>query len=680
MTEELRPIEFMQDEPLVADARGAADIATDLAGLSSMIRAGVEEGRAEKANALFSQAIDEIEGELERDNPIPTPTGVAAVDELNANLTAYQNAMERGDSSKQAAAQLILKQKVQDLKARYPGMADRLEDEYSSFIRTDPEYHELGLQDAAAQHGAEVASLQYKEILRHATQDLFMDIGRYPPGTRQFADVYVARDALFQEKASWQLLQGARTARADQSLREKSDDFKAQFIGRRNVINDLIRNAQQGATRYANYLMSGEAKDLAFANDWVSFGKEAALTEVRNAQLQLQQAFDNEISLDERASEHFQVLQKMMDDTIAYTDRLVAAIEKDDTTALKLWESESLIRSATLREQNPEIDNILSFLETAQPLFKPGVWETFSGEDSITKNYLGVQVDFGIAAYLARLMLNGGQGVDLTGKSPVQIRNMLRQNRVIQTEPYNYPTNNNNDQAQIQSAVSGMTEHSFRFAQLNEHMKPEFVQVALNDMHTAIDMMSDLNSTQWEGADESFIDAYSSDNVKGAIDKARTVPANHNQLRANGDIAFDHWQLGQGDSGHIDRLLEMSMAPFDSNIPAKPFLVADLDDLEKDGTIRYVIDEEAFKQFKLPDKKLTGFVGIGQREATRRAQARRDLQRIAAALSTQATKHLRTQANIWQAQNPTLDVDYGDVFSDNDYKRVVRVPVDTDAE
>jgi hypothetical protein len=673
----LGPIEFRQQEAEAPD-NSRRVMAAGLEQIGNAIEEGITEGRVAKGREALESVVDEVE--LTRQGQavqLPDPTGVDAIDELRDTMAKQRFAMEQGDTTLQANAQLLLKQKLARLKQQYPSQAARLEAEYGSVIRTDPEFDALGQFDAERKAGAAQAARDYEDILNDAWENLGMSPGIHRPGSKVFAEEYLYRTRLQQEATVNGLMQGARSAVAQQTAQEKMEDWRKVVVGQRNVVDGMIHNASAGIRQLSQFLETGRADSIDFAQDWELFGKNESIKDLRNAQVQITRSFEDGVSIDERMTAEFQEIEEMLAQTNEFLERGIAAIENDDVTALKMWETEQTVRQATLRGQNPELDQFLLFLETAKPMYQPGVMETFNGEDSITRNNLGVQALKSIDAYMSRTFLNGGQGMNFSTMSPLGIRSVLRSNLARQGAPHGFPTQNNDQQSQTQAAVDDYEYQVDMLGTITDHSVPATVQTSLNAINATLDSYLDA---EFEGVDDSFVTTYSSPNYKKGVDFARTDPRNHSQQQAAGDISMDRWQKEGGNSARIGALQNQAMTTIHGGNPARVFLKADLSKLEEDGTVTYVIDEDAMSKVTFPAQlsaQARADLGVDPSKISGgTTRARADLREIIRELNRQVTANVRTQAMIWQQQNPAQDVDYGDIFTSNGYEQVARVPTD----
>ncbi len=453
----------------VADAtrgigRAVGDIIKGVDKLDKDVRSA--EASRDSAAIVKKAQLEETAVEV---TPFPETTNNAPLEELQALITKQRRAIEQGESNVAGLVASQIKTRIAQLIVKRPGIADRLHKEYNQFISFDPGFDALLNLDASRKDEGAIAQQDYDLTIDKA-KELNINMALYRPGTPEFASIFLRRSAKDFEINEAEQLAEATLAVAARGMQEPAiqESFRKKLNGSKRIVSQSIRALQKLALQRAEFLRTGKGPAAAEAANFNALVKPDMLATIDIEIDDLRNILDD-LSVDQRQSATAIALQAELDEEVDYLLGWRNAVDQDSLTLIDMMATQEAVKSAHLIDDNPRLDVLSSYARTFPELQGEDAQFTFGKENLAQRDFLGTQLGAGQAEFIAKTFVQGGAGVDLSDKSPVEIRNLMRGYLQMDNEPYGYPTDNNDWEAQAAAATDFLSE---QFEQI-QNMDPK---------------------------------------------------------------------------------------------------------------------------------------------------------------------------------------------------------------
>ncbi len=684
----LQPLQADTSGPIdVGLAQSGREIGAALADAGKAIGGAIEDSRANKANKEFEDVVaQEKASALEERVDLPRQEDDnTALNDIQELLARQRFAIDQGQRSVVDRTTLELKTKMNELRAKWPRMADRLEQEIGQFVRNNAGFEALNALDVDRTNAAAAAKIDYNNILDEAKL-LGIDMGINPPGTRRFATLYLDRSRQRQEVVAAELYEDSVKAVASRNAVDKAEDWRTRLIGAKSTASNAVTKARELGRDRVEFITKGTAASATFSKDFDLFLKQEAIDDIDVAIFQLQSEFDEDVSFIDRQTGTFAQVQTELDRTVEHLRFLRTAFESNDVTLLSAWEARELVRTAHLREQAPRMAQFEDFYSAFPKATDPKRQENFAKENKITQDLVGTLLNQSTGEWLASVFVDGGQGVPTAGMTPVQIRGMLRGNARMQPRPYGYPLDNTDYDEQAKHANANLGEQFNRLTAAVDEATPQGAAMFLNSLTSNIDHITDIPE-QFEEIDKVFGAGMTMPNLTKLIDIAATDPQLHPSIASFGDSAQDQYTATLSHSQRLSGIGETVRVALPGGVSAHQLIKLTDEGIGPKGELTYVADAAAIKLY-LENVPEASFQNLGITSAvlapfraagvvsSREDNLNKEIERLATELSRTATENFQTQVTIFHAQNPQVEITneiFNELFTKNRYEQLAQI-------
>lgn len=672
------------DRGAVASASRQGQALADIGGL---VNEQIVTGRTEDFRESLETVVEEETIKTGEEKVVlPNTSGENQASADLRNLMARQRfAMDQGSKSVVDRTTLELKNSLAQARTRWPGMVQELEQEFGSFVRTDPGFDALAILDIDRTQAAAAAKRDYDDVITEA-QDLGIDLGTHMPGTTEFASVYLYRSGLKQKIEDNERYEAAVRSVASRRTLDRAEEMRQRIVGARNTAYNELIGVQALVKQRSKFLVTGKSDDLNFSTDYDLFLKQDALDRVDAAVVRLQTEFDNDFSLVERESQTFQTAQTMIDESVEHLNVLKKAIVDDNVTALTQWEAKELVRNSYLREAEPRLAQFDDFVGAFPKIFDPEFMEqTFNKEHTVVQDAISTVLNTDVARWVSDSWVKGGQGMDTSGMSPLAVRRRLRANLNMDPAPYDYPTDNNDHAAQARAGTTNLANMFDNIGHVTDEATPKGAMPFINAIATNIDVLAEQGADQFQEVDDAMMLGAASPNFHKLLEVANDDPNNWTALMSAGDVMQDQYVEGRGGhDGRRDAMAAVVRVGLPGNASAHQLIKLDDAGVGPKGELLYVVDQKAVDTYLANTPEATvnnlgivaGFRAAGIIPKTRKEALMGKLQPLATELTQKANQNFQVQAAIYKAQNPGVTMsqqNYNDLFSANGYEVLAQI-------
>jgi len=594
---------------------------------------------------------------------LPLPMGDPAADEFRNNMVRLRAAAIQGNSSQRALAELEIKRELNKMTSRFPSLRSELNQEYSQFARTDAGLDELGMRDIGLQAGAADAAKDRARIEKFAYAAAPEGLGILPSIASEgavFAIEFLEKSKEYQAIQFNALYSASDSARNNIDARAQRANWQRTLVGATSAIHTSIEGvigqarAVSAARRNIGF---GGNRDL--INDWEVGGKEDAFSAIEGQIVALEAGFSL-IPVGQRLTDEYKEIEKMKNDAVTHLTRFMTAIDSEAPAAMEVWDIEMQLRRAALREANPDMDNMLTFIETNRLLVEN--WETLGGEDINLQDELGVLIQNAVGPYIKRAWLNGGQDTTSDSDTVRQRTNHLMRNFQENNRPYG--SADTSDEALLIGATTSMDQHRVNFGQVSKHSTASGMARHFNNMATDLMVMEiATKNIQDKQVARTMKRTLASDTIQEAIELARKDPATHIALMAAGNAAFEVYNTADGVDHHMKELVDKYRASFGGE-PLSNLLVPEFARIGE-GVISFSVDTSLIEPLN------------ARRSGMNRHMQQRDLEtearEKAAALGVLLSENLKAYATMMQMRDPSQPIDYENAYISAGYAGAIPI-------
>lgn len=679
--DDLSPIEFQA--PVQQGPSGAAAIESAISDVGTIFGNARTEKILKNSREEMQDDVQEVADETDQDPVLDIPEGdTSNVEKVRNNLRRLQFAINQGNSSQRARAELEMRRTLNAAQAQHPGLRGELAREFSSLTATDATLDELGMRDVQSRSFSKEAAADLATIKAEAYGDvenggLGMDPATLSVSDPLFAPIYLNRKHLRAIKEDTLLTLNAKAARRDANADEYADIYAQTLSGQNRATSLILERTRATTAKVARALRDpSSTRNAQVIQDWDLFGRQQAVEEVEVAISVIEEDFAS-VPVTVRSGERYEEMRAWKDDTIAGLERYRDAVLSDNTSLIKAYESEDQIRQIAVREQFPRIAELNRFLGESRLLIEN--WETLGGEDVIVQHKLGKIVQEGFEGAMTRLYSLGGTDQLDPDASVEDINGALDRQQNLNSQPYGHAAVD--DAATLKSAVAVFEAH-FDEVQpfITENSNPEIVGRNLSLMRNTIKDISDIGRPPVDAID-SITSRLAQGSLVTAVQRARegsTKDGNTAVSLGQQAETFMDRRTG-GDSARTQGYENSIQNGLGSGVALGDVIIFDGAQVEKDGTISFKIDDAAVLRAL---KENNRSIGKGQFGAVqiRKRNVKNAAEEQARMLGDRMTEDLRAFAHIIFMKQGLAKPDYLDAFDRARFSAVFPDVVETPEE
>lgn len=646
----------------------------------------ITEGRAAGANRDMSEIVERVrEEELAVEvQPIAPTTHNVPLTKLQDQIKRQRLAIDQGQSKVASLVASEIKQTIADLVVKHPRMADRLHKEYNEFISFNPAFDSLASLDIDRKKASIVAQQDFDRMLTNA-ETWGIDTTTYPPGEEAFGLLYLKRSGRANQIAENNQIVELQDSIADKNSIRSAEGWRKKFQGAIRDADPTLKKIHKASAQRATFLIEGGKENAADAANWEA-EKQGLLDELAIVRLTLARTFDDSVNFGDRDTDRFKQVQGLLDRELDDIDKNITALKADDLDLLQMVKLREETKRQELMERFPRMRTLEEYYRSFPETSDPDRQDTFGKEGAFYKDALGTIAQTGTAEFIASTYALGGEDVDFTGWSSVRIRQYLRGVLAIKDEPFDFPTDNNNWEAQADAADTFLKGQYSSIQNIDPKTStPRTVMQRLNAINTNL-MAFEGHAEQFAEVDETHNQGAASAKFHEAIDIARRDPANYPALIALGATLRDRYSMVESHEQRTDRIADNLLTQLPGGPGPIRMLVKIVDGgpNDKTGELAFEIDHEALDTWMDNNPRagtsntlafLGEFVtdeGLAENRPTMRRRVEEAVIAAAVPFSTAITENFMVQAARWKAENPHLEINYDKLYADERYHRLTQ--------
>jgi len=407
------------------------DVLGDFRGEGQQI---ITQEREDALTATVFESPSELEGEAGR---------------IQRRARRLHNVAAKGDSSQRALAELELKRLLGNAQAEHPKLARHLQQEFGQLITSSSKLDEIGLIDSINKANAKQAEAEFRDMVDFA-RDPENGLGMNPsidPMSAQFAQEFSMRSRMRDTINLNKLKVQYAASATDMDMRTKSQYYNEALQGFGNVVNGSVDQYRPTLLLYRAEIAKPDGqRNLAFMQNFAENIRPAIIEKLNFQKQQLRSALDQLVpTLEERATPFYTQMQTRTEDVLKQVDDLITAFSSEDTAAMDHQIASWRIRNATMRNQNPRYNAMLTafdpategfgeFYKAIAPYDQTG-YAVMLGQAIAEPSMKAIQSLIGnipegevVPFIMEETFMRGGQGRISNAATPTQIRNVLRSN------------------------------------------------------------------------------------------------------------------------------------------------------------------------------------------------------------------------------------------------------------
>ncbi len=634
----------------------------------------VKDGIVDEATGEFKEAV----GAAVAEPSVPRDVEVVeldtsldpAADDLINRIKLYQTQRDQSAGSSRLNAQLKIRQASEELRLRFPRMADELAGEVRRFESQDPEFLALSGIDAQNEAFSKQAAAQLDAIKEKAygsvdSDGLGMDSVVHKFGTKEFAMAYISRVALQGRTEQNKLYLNAVRSTDEVDARGLAQSWSMMQRGQASGVRAMVRTGETQRRAVAKAFQDptavGAAEAIAL---WGApgGGRDKAIQDTNKAIVALEEAFIDHFPITMRNTEDFKAAESSKNAQVAALNVLLTGISSDAPTQMQAYEGYETFQAIEFERNNRMLVQQGREVARILPVLDLMVKSNFGARGKVIANTITGYLDLSLQGFLGRFA-----GIAQLDTLPAEATEAQLRSQAQALRAYNpdlYATGINTPEAWQTGAITDLKLAG----------DPQLLQAVKEAGPSGI--APDIASEQWIGRSSSLEYAASQGElnsqdartaladftVDGVVEQATASRLPGGQPNAS-TFALDtaerlfSTKVREANDRYFDAQLGTDLA---NGIKFEEVKLVDIEDLE-DGTVRITVDEhllEKLVRLASTNRPISGTFTQTTSADNEVRRARTKARKIATDVAERLNEMLRTSGTLEALQSRVDEIDW----------------------